>query len=110
MKYGWRGISKGCFLFKNNKIYRQFKCNLGIQQLKSLRLEVQNIRNLLICIGKFQIRNIIATSRHRGIGLTAGFVFCKYIDPLKIITTKMHRIAQPCVEKHIENKKCYFDK
>lgn len=22
----------------------------------------------------------------------------------------MHGIAQPCVEKHIENKECYFDK
>jgi hypothetical protein len=65
---------------------------------------------LLICIGKLQIGNIIATTWHGYIGLTTGFVLSKYIDPLEVISTIMHGIAQPCVEKHIEYKERYFDK
>jgi hypothetical protein len=88
----------------------KFKCCIIYGQLNYLRLKIQNICNLLICIWKLQIGNIFATPLHWSIGFTAGFVFRKKIDPLEIISTIMHGIAQPCVEKHIENKECYFDK
>ncbi|SNS62597.1 hypothetical protein SAMN06295967_11456 [Belliella buryatensis] len=78
--------------------------------IKAKRLKIQNCRELLFSIRKFQIGNIITAALHRGSVLTTCFVFCKNVNPLEITTAIMHGIAQPCVEKHIEYQERYFYK